>query len=102
MAVAVYAFAREIPEDDHSGLARQIKDAAASVPAIIASAYGVRPKEEFSSSLYEAIGKIAELETYFTLAVRLKLVERDKAKQVWRLSQDVGKMIEQLADSINK
>jgi four helix bundle protein len=99
---AVYLLVADFPSTEKFGLVCQIQRAAVSVPANIAEGYGRTHRGDYLHHLSIAKGSFFELETHLLLAVRLKLVSRDALIPIWRLSQEVGKMLTKLIRSLKK
>ena len=93
MVVAVYGLTADFPAQERYGLASQMQRAAVSIPANIAEGYGRVHRGNYLHHLSIARGSLAELETHIALAVRLQFVEREKAANVWNMTQEVGKML---------
>ncbi len=96
LVVAVYGLTSEFPSEEQYGLTSQIQRAAVSVPANIAEGYGRVHRGDYIHHLSGARGSLAEMETYLTIAVRLNFISREKARPVWNMTQEVGKMLSTL------
>lgn len=96
LAVAVYRLTDEFPREEKYGIRSQIQRAAVSVPSNISKGYERKRIGEYLHHLSIARGSLAEAETLLTLAVRLGYIEREQAVEVWRLMQEVGKMLGQI------
>ena len=93
MVVAVYGLTGDFPAQERYGLASQMQRAAVSIPANIAEGYGRIHRGDYLHHLSSARGSLAELETHVALAVRLDFAERQKAIDIWDMTQEVGKML---------
>jgi four helix bundle protein len=93
MVVAVYELTAEFPPQEKYGLASQIQRAAVSVPANIAEGYGRVHRGDYVHHLSIARGSLAELETHITIAVRLGFIQREKAVDLWNMTQEIGRML---------
>lgn len=100
LVVAAYELSRSLPVEEKFGLGSQIQRAAVSIPANIAEGYGRVHRREYQHHLSIANGSLAELETHLIIAVRLELVRRENTVGVWNLTQDVGKMLRKLSESL--
>jgi four helix bundle protein len=98
----VYRITAQLPSDERFGLTSQLRRSAASIPANIAEGNGRLHRGDYLRSLSIARGSLMELETHLTLAVRLKLLNRNSALPVWNLSQEVGKLLNALITSLRK
>lgn len=92
----IYGLSRALPSEERYGLTSQMQRAAVSVPANIAEGYGRSHRGDYLRHLSVARGSLMELETLITVAVRVKLLERDAVRPVWSQCQQVGKMLTQL------
>jgi four helix bundle protein len=74
LAEKAYAFAASLPASERFELGSQIRRAAVSIPSNVAEGQR-RPPLVFKQHLGISLGSLAELETQFELARRLKLAE---------------------------
>jgi four helix bundle protein len=102
LVVAVYDVAANLPADERYGLRSQLQRAAVSIPANIAEGYGRFHRGDYLHHISIANGSLAEVETHLTLVVRLNLIAREDVLGVWKLAQEVGKMLRALQDSLRK
>lgn len=61
-----------IPNDERFGLTSQMRRAAVSIPSNIAEGAGRKSDKELIQFLHIALGSLAELDTQYLIAVRLK------------------------------
>ena len=102
LVLTAYALSKKLPSKERFGLTSQLQRAAVSIPANIAEGYGRIHRGDYVHHLSMARGSLAELETHVTIAVRLGFIERDEAMEVWNLSQEVGKMLNKLVQSLDR
>ncbi len=95
----VYRITQSLPKDEQFGLCGQMRRSVVSIPANIAEGYGRIHSGDYLRYLSIARGSLMELETHLIIAVRLKLVPRDGAKELWKHTQDVGKLLSGLIRS---
>lgn len=100
LVVLVYQLTKSFPSDEKFGVASQIKKAAASIPANIAEGYGRTHRGDYLHHLSMARGSLAELETHMVIAGRLNFIERKETVETWGLTQEVGKMLTKLIQSL--
>lgn len=93
MVVSVYEVTAEFPAQEKYGLASQTQRAAVSVPANLAEGYGRVHRGDYVHHLSIARGSLAELETHVTIAARLGFIQRDKALNLWNMTQETGRML---------
>ncbi|MBI4752013.1 MAG: four helix bundle protein [Acidobacteria bacterium] len=48
-----------------------------------------------------AKGSLMEVETHLIISIRLQFTTREEAKLVWQLSQQVGRLLNKLINSLN-
>ena len=101
LVLTAYALSKKLPSKERFGLTSQLQRAAVSIPANIAEGYGRIHRGDYVHHLSMARGSLAELETHVTVAVRPGFIERDEAMEVWNLSQEVGKMLNRLVQSLD-
>jgi four helix bundle protein len=100
LAEHVYRATAEFPRDERYGLTSQTRRAVVSVPSNIAEGQGRRSSDdEFIRFLQIALGSLCEFETQLELAVRLKMLDREKAKPLRASSGEVGRLINGLIRS---
>ncbi|HEY0941066.1 MAG TPA: four helix bundle protein [Steroidobacter sp.] len=89
LAGKVYAVTRLLPREERFGLQSQLRRAAISIPSNIAEGSARRSRAEFIHFLHISSGSLAELETQYTIALRLGLVHDavmlDEIAEVGRL-----------------
>ena len=102
MVEAVYRLSKTFPNEERFGLTSQMQRAAVSVPANIAEGYGRMSRPDYLHHLAIARGSLMELETHLTIAVRLDFAQRDQALPVWDLSQQVGRLLHGLIQSLRR
>jgi len=102
LVIAVYDMTTHLPKQEHFGLTSQMQRAAVSIPANIAEGYGRVHRGDYVRHLSIARGSLAELETLITIAVRLGFIPRDKATPIWKMTQEVGKMMSRMITILQK
>ena len=75
LAVEVYRLTRPFPVDERFGLTSQLRRAANSVASNIAEGHARNSTREFVQFVSVALGSLAELETQWTIASRVGLLE---------------------------
>ncbi|MBT8288067.1 MAG: four helix bundle protein [Bacteroidia bacterium] len=74
----IYSLSSEFPDNEIYGLTSQIRRSAVSIPSNIAEGAGRKGNKEFLQFVFIALGSLAELETQYLIAIRLKYVRKDK------------------------
>ena len=101
LVVEIYRLTTLFPPKEKFGLTNQIQRAAVSIPANIAEGHGRLHRADYVRFLSIARGSLTEAETHLQIAVRLGYLNRDQAKQVWGLFQDVGRLLNGLIRSLD-
>lgn len=97
----VYQLTNDMPESEKFGLTSQIRRASVSIPSNIAEGYGRANRGDYRRHLMIANGSLKELETQLILLNRLKYVTQLQSKPIWKLSQEVGKMLYKMINTLN-
>lgn len=100
LARKVYLFTKSFPKDELYGLTSQARRASVSVPANIAEGHARNHRKEHVQFLGIAKGSLAELQTYFVLAEKLKFVEPSETEELVRDSEEVEKILAGLTNSL--
>lgn len=102
LVVDVYRLTRAFPGDERYGLTSQVRRAAVSVPANIAEGYERTHRGDYLRHLSIARGSLAEVETHLAIATRLKLVQREETLETWNSTQEIGRMLRRLIQSLKR
>ena len=100
LVVSVYHDTETFPGSEMFGLTRQIRRAAASIPANIAEGQGRRFRKEFLSYLANARGSLWELDSHFELAARLGFLEPKLHSRLQIQMDEVGRILNGLMRSV--
>jgi four helix bundle protein len=101
LAIDVYTLTKDFPKQEIYGLTSQMRRSAISVPSNIAEGQGRLNKKEFEQFLGIARGSTYELQTQLDLARALKMAPVDLLENASCLSQEVGRMIFSLIESLH-
>lgn len=96
-----YKLARRLPQEELFGLRAQMQRAAVSVPANIAEGFGRWHRKEYVHHLRIAAGSVAELETHFFIAARLRYVDEPEVKSALQQTDEIGRMLTTLIQRIS-
>jgi len=88
---SIYKVTQAFPDSEKFGLTNQMRRAAVSIPSNIAEGSARKGDKELIQFLYIALGSIAELETQYSIAIRLQFVNKDENREETMLN--VKKML---------
>jgi four helix bundle protein len=74
-----YASSSAFPDSERFGLISQIRRAAVSIPSNIAEGAARKSDKELLQFISISLGSLAEIETQYLIAVRLKYLRDDKS-----------------------
>jgi four helix bundle protein len=97
--VEIYRATSGFPKHEIYGLTSQMRRAAVSVPSNIAEGEGHRSDPEFVRFLFHARGSLLELQTQLLIARRLQYLSEEKANELCRTGEGIGRGLNTL---INK
>ncbi len=100
--VNLYNATENFPRDEVYGLRQQVRRAAVSVPSNIAEGQARFSHREFLHFLGNARGSLVEAETQIYLARALGYLDRKTAKDVLAQSEEVGRIVNGLRESLRK
>ena len=101
LVVEIYAVSKLLPREEQFGLTNQLRRAAVSIPANIAEGQGRLHHADFRRFLSIARGSLTEAETHLLIANRLSYVSREQIIEVWKLAQEVGRLLNGLIRSMD-
>ena len=100
LAVQVYDLTLLLPSNEQFGLVSQMRRAAVSIPSNIAEGHSRKGKKEFAHQASIAKGSLSELETQMILCTKLKCIDREALKPLWKQAELVGKLLTGLLKSL--
>jgi four helix bundle protein len=98
----VYRLSETFPNREQFGLTSQVRRAAVSVAANIAEGHARATRKDYAHFVSMSRGSLAEVETYLILAGRLKFADKEGLTPIWRLAQEVGRMLNALHQRLLK
>jgi len=96
----VYGETQDFPKAEVYGLTSQMRRAAVSIPSNIAEGKGRSTDRDRSLFFCHARGSLLELETQILIAQRLKYMTRERADPLIKLSNEPGRMLNSLLQSM--
>ena len=100
LTAAVYRLSKGFPRDEIYGLSSQIRRSAVSIPSNIAEGQGRLGTGEFRQFLGVARGSNCELRTQLEIAGVLGYCDAKTIEEAEGLSNEVGKMINAILQSL--
>src|SRR5512135_3750140 len=102
LVVESYKVSKLLPRTEAYGLCSQIQRAAVSIPANIAEGHGREHLGDYLHHLSIAGGSLAELETHFQIANRLKLIGSNDLKPALALADEVSRILSGLTRKLKE
>ena len=102
LAVRCYQTAQRLPRAEDMVLGYQIRKSSVSVPSNVAEGWSRHSTAHYIQHVWTAHGSDGELETQLELGRRLKLVGDDTADILIADAQEVGRMLNGLAQSLER
>ena len=93
LAECAYKLTEAFPKREMYGLARQVRNAAVSVPANIAEGHGRITRGKWQQFLGIARGSLLEVETELILAARFQYIDQSQLAIALNRSAEVGRLI---------
>ena len=100
LVISVYGVTQCFPKEEMYGLVSQMRRAAVSVPSNIAEGKGRLTDRDRAHFFSQARGSLLELETQILIAGKLNYMPDATAQSLLDLSNDVGRMLSSLVESI--
>ena len=100
LALLVYRVTDLFPSKENFGLTSQMRRCAVSVPSNIAEGKNRRSNPEFKRFINIALGSLGELDTQSLLAKELQYCSEINFKEISKLVEEVGKMLNALKKAI--
>ena len=91
--VLTYELTQEFPVEERYGLISQMRRCATSIPSNVAEGQGVRAPKWTLRHVIIAIGSSCELDTQLEVAIRLRLVTRERSKALAQSIDRVQKLL---------
>ncbi|NOT46120.1 MAG: four helix bundle protein [Acidobacteria bacterium] len=99
----IFELSKSFPKEETYSLTDQIRRASRSVPANTAEAWRKRKyKAAFISKLNDAEGEAAETQTWLELASRSQYAERETAKELYIVYDEIISMLMAMANNPDK
>lgn len=99
---SIYNLTHSLPDDEKFGLTAQMRRAVISIPSNIAEGYRRKNRPDYAKFIRYAFGSGSELETQIEITRRLRLIDTQKLVPVEELLQDVLKLLNGLASSLER
>jgi four helix bundle protein len=102
LVVVVYRLTAKLPREEIYGLRAQLQRASVSIPSNIAEGHARESTREYLRYLLVSRGSLAELETQLLLCLQLELLTNDDIEEALLLSDEIGRMIRRLQQSLTR
>ncbi len=102
LALKIYQTTKNYPKEEIYGLISQMRRSSVSIPCNIAEGYRRGHRKEYIQFLHMAHGSCGELETLLSLSQDLGLIEKDSFENLYRLEEEVSKLLKGLIVSLSK
>ena len=102
LAVLTYELVKGMPKAEQYGLTSQMLRASVSIPANIAEGNSRGSRKDYARFVSIARGSTAELETYFELVVRVKLLVSDTVARAMALNDEISRMLNSLRAKLSQ
>jgi four helix bundle protein len=98
----VYLATQKFPKHEQYGIVSQMQRAAASIPANIAEGHTRDSTKEFLRHLSIALGSLAELETWLTIARRLNYLDQEPTDNLVEHCDHLGRSLRNLQKALRR
>ena len=102
MVEVVYEITRSFPKEESFVLTSQIRRAVISVPANIVEGSSKQSTKDFIRFLNISMGSLKELENHLIISQRLKLINEIELQSLLNKTDEVGRIIYYLRNSLKK
>jgi len=102
LAVRTYRMAQRLPRAEQTTLGYQLRKTSLSVPSNIAEGFSRHSTPTYVRHLWTAHGSGAELETQVEVGRRVELIDTRSAEILIADSQEVGRMLNGLVNSLER
>ena len=102
LTLQIYQTTKNYPNEEIYGLISQMRRSSVSIPCNIAGGYRRGHRKEYIQFLHMAHGSCGELETLLSLSQDLGIIEKDSFENLYRLQEEVSKLLKGLMVSLSK
>ena len=102
LTLQIYQTTKNYPNEEIYGLISQMRRSSVSIPCNIAEGYRRGHRKEYIQFLHMAHGSCGELETLLSLSQDLGIIEKDSFENLYRLQEEVSKLLKGLMVSLSK
>lgn len=93
LVLKIYEITKNFPKDEQFGLTSQIRRAAVSIPSNIVEGKARGSNKEYSRFLMISRGSLEEVKYQLLLAKDLKYIDEEKYKEVYKITDEVGRLL---------
>ena len=98
----IHRLTAEFPSDDRFWITGQMRKCALSIPSNIAEGAARGSRKEFIRFLRIAAGSASELDTQLVVAIRIGLLDQDRATEITKVINSVRRLIQGLLRSLQR
>ncbi len=102
LSLEIYRLTKSFPKEEIYGLTSQMRRSSVSIPCNIAEGYRRGHRKEYTQFLYMAHGSCAELESLLSLSRDLGFIEEDSFERLYRMEEEVSRLLNGLISSLVK
>lgn len=102
LCLQTYKETRSFPKNEEFGLVSQLRRCVVSIPSNISEGYNRKSKKEYIHFLFIAHGSLGEYQTQIMIAKDIGYLDTEKYEYLHNLSEEVGKMLWKMTESLSK
>lgn len=101
LAVAIYMYTKQFPDDERFGITSQMRRAVSSISANIAEGFGRRAKNDKKHFYTIAYGSLLETKNFAYLSCKLGYITEHQLNEILTSVEDIQKLINGLIRSMS-
>jgi four helix bundle protein len=102
LCLQTYKETRTFPKNEEFGLVSQPRRCVVSIPSNISDGYNRKSKKEYIHFLFIAHGSLGEYQTQIMIAKDIGYLDTGKYGYLQNISEEVGKMLWKMTESLSK
>ena len=101
LILEVYKSTKTFPTEEKYGLVLQLRRSAASIPTNIVEGYKRRSDKDYARFINIAEGSLEETKYHIILSYDLGYLSKEEYNKLFRLCEEIGKMLNSLYKKLN-